>query len=168
MVLTSAVCTRSSARSRLPVSTTPKRSRPGSDATTNSSNSSSTLPEPRSTAIGCPVDMRVGSVALVGELAAQLQHGLGVHLADAAFGDAEHLADLSEGQALVVVERDHDLLAFGQCVDRAGEQILRLFGLERLDRVLGLGVLERVDEGQLVAALAANIEQLVECDDVDE
>jgi hypothetical protein len=77
-----------------------------------------------------------------------------VHLADAALGDAEHLADLGEGEALVVVERDDDLLALGQRVDRLGEQVLRLLGLERLDRVLGLGVLEGVDQRELVALLA--------------
>ena len=36
------------------------------------------------------------------------------------------------------------------------------------DRVLGLGVLERVDQAELVALLAADAEQLVERHDVDE
>jgi hypothetical protein len=56
---------------------------------------------------------------LLSQLRAQLQDGLGVHLTDAALGHTEHLADLGEGQALVVVQRHDDLLAFGQRVDRA-------------------------------------------------
>jgi hypothetical protein len=56
---------------------------------------------------------------LFSQLRAQLQDGLGVHLTDAALGNAQHLADLGERQAFVVVQRHHDLLAFGQRVDRA-------------------------------------------------
>src|SRR4051812_9324490 len=126
MVLTSAVCTRSSARCGSPVRITPNRSRPGSAAATKSSKSSMP-PQPRGRVAGCPAGATsskagVLSVALVGELAAQLQHGFRVHLADPALGDAEHLADLGEGQTLVVVERDDDLLALGQRVDGAGEE----------------------------------------------
>src|SRR3954447_21628343 len=62
----------------------------------------------------------------LGDLAAQLEHGLRVHLADARLGDAEHLTDLGQREALVVVEGDDDLLALGQLVDRPGEQVLRL------------------------------------------
>src|SRR5436190_7400492 len=166
IVLTSAVWTRSSARSRLPVRTTPNRSSAGNAATTNSSKSS-TLPEPIARTAGCPASQGF-SVALVGELAAQLQDRLRVHLTDATFGDAEHLTDLGERQALVVVEGDDDLLPLRQRVDGAREKVLRLLGLERLDRVLGLRVLERVDQRQLVAAFTADVEQLVERDDVDE
>jgi hypothetical protein len=56
---------------------------------------------------------------LFSQLRAQLQDGLGVHLTDAALGHTEHLTDLGEGQAFVVVQRHHDLLALGQGVDRA-------------------------------------------------
>src|SRR5207302_1514525 len=43
----------------------------------------------------------------------QAQDRLRVQLRDARLGDAEHLADLAESQLLVVVERDHELLALG-------------------------------------------------------
>jgi hypothetical protein len=42
-----------------------------------------------------------------------------VHLADPRLGDAEHLADLGQGQPLVVVQGDDDLLALAEPVDRA-------------------------------------------------
>ena len=64
----------------------------------------------------------------------------------------------------MVVQRYDDLLALGQCVDRLGEQVLGLLGLEGLDGVLGLGVLK----GELVALLAAGGEELIEGDDVDD
>jgi murein DD-endopeptidase MepM/ murein hydrolase activator NlpD len=56
---------------------------------------------------------------LFSEFRAQLQDSLGVHLTDAALGHTEHLTDLGQGQALVVVQRHDDLLALGQGVDRA-------------------------------------------------
>src|SRR5579884_2322849 len=59
------------------------------------------------------------SVARVVELGAQLQDGLRVHLADPALGDAEHLPDLGQREAFVVVEGDDDLLPLRQRVDRA-------------------------------------------------
>src|SRR5437762_616912 len=46
---------------------------------------------------------------LARELGAQPQHGLGVELADSRLGDSQHLADLAQGQVLVVVE-GHDQL----------------------------------------------------------
>src|SRR5919199_282250 len=57
---------------------------------------------------------------LVDEPGAQAQDGLRVQLAHARLGDAEDLADLSECQVLVVVERHHELLALGQPRDRLG------------------------------------------------
>src|SRR4051812_17048191 len=85
---------------------------------------------------------RCMSGGLLGQLRAQLEHGLRVHLADAALGDAEHLPDLSERQPLVVVESDDDLLAFRKRVDRSRQEVLRLLRLERRHRVLGFGVFE--------------------------
>src|SRR5207237_10742366 len=41
----------------------------------------------------------------------QAQHRLRVQLRDARLGHAEHFADLAQGQLLVVVERDDELLA---------------------------------------------------------
>jgi hypothetical protein len=113
-----------------------------------------------------PGDLATPSAHL-GELGPELEHRLRVHLADPRLGDAEHLADLGQGEALVVVERDDDLLPLGQLVDRLRQQELRLLRLEGADRVFGLGVLEGVDERQLVALLPADAQQLVERDDVD-
>ena len=89
-------------------------------------------------------------------------------LADPALGDAEDLADLGEGQALVVVERDDGLLAFGQGVDGAGEQPAQFAVLGDLDGVVGAGVLQGVDQAEPVAALAADVQELFEGDDVGE
>ena len=55
---------------------------------------------------------------------------LRVQLRDARLGDAEHLADLAQGQLLVVVERDDELLALGQARDRLAERLAEL-GLRR-------------------------------------
>src|SRR4051794_21502636 len=60
---------------------------------------------------------------LLAEARTQAQHGLGVELGDARLGHAEHLADLAQGQVLVVVEGDHQLLALGQPGDRVGDAV---------------------------------------------
>jgi hypothetical protein len=67
-----------------------------------------------------------------------------VRLADARLGDAQDLPDLGQGETLVVVEGDDDLL-----------------GLEHGHRVLGALVLQGVDQAEPVAALGADREQLV-------
>src|SRR5207244_4937516 len=87
------------------------------------------------------------------ETRAQREHGLRVELGDPRFGDPEDLADLAEGQALVVVEGDDDALALGQGLDRVGEAVLEL-GRLRLD--LGVGrvrIAARVQHRDLAAAL---------------
>src|SRR5215211_916228 len=95
----------------------------------------------------------------------QAQHGLRVELGDARLGHAEHLADLTQGQVLVVVERDHELLALGQGGDRVGEAVVELGGVEQLLRVGRVGVVERVEQGDLVAGGVRHRPQLVERDD---
>ncbi|MDQ1386196.1 MAG: hypothetical protein QOG65_3575, partial [Actinomycetota bacterium] len=65
----------------------------------------------------------------------QLEDRLGVDLADPALGDAEDIAYLVEGQALVVVEREHEALAVGHPVDRVGQDLTHLLGFEGLDRI---------------------------------
>ena len=65
--------------------------------------------------------------------------------------DAEHLADLTQGQLLVVVEGDDELLPLGQDRDRLGECLLDLCLLERELRARARLVLDRVDQGDLVA-----------------
>ena len=46
-----------------------------------------------------------------------MQHGLGVDLANSAFGDAEDLADLRQSQTFVVVERQNQFFALGELLD---------------------------------------------------
>ncbi len=73
----------------------------------------------------------------------------------------EHLADLAQGQLLVVVERHDELLALGQAGDRLGERLAHLGLVERVGRLDALRVLERVEERDLVA-LARGRPELVE------
>src|SRR3954451_24136667 len=95
----------------------------------------------------------------------QAQHGLRVQLGDARLGDAEDLADLAEGQVLVVVEGDHELLALGQGGDRVGEAVLELGGVEEVLRVGRVGVVQRVQQRHGVAGGVRHRPQLVERDD---
>src|SRR5919197_6460043 len=67
-----------------------------------------------------------GAARRAGEAGLQAQDGLRVELRDARLGDAQHLADLAQGQLLVVVERDDELLALGQARDRLAESLLEL------------------------------------------
>src|SRR5690242_19777033 len=76
---------------------------------------------------------------------------LRVELRDARLGDTKHLADLAEGELLVVVEGDDELLALGEPSDRVGECFLLLGHRQRALRVGGALVLDRVDERDLVA-----------------
>src|SRR4029453_11649633 len=85
-------------------------------------------------------------------------------LADARFGDAQDLPDLGQGEALVVVEGDHDLLPLTEPVDRVGQDPLHLLGLEDSHRVLGALVLQGVDQAEPVTTLGADREQLVQGD----
>src|SRR3954454_5114358 len=107
---------------------------------------------------------RLPSVPQVVSLQPRLesQHGLRVQLGDARLGDAEDLADLSEGQVLVVVERDHELLALGQGGDRVGQAVLELGGVEDLLRVGRVGVVQRVQQRDLVAGRVRDRPQLVQ------
>jgi len=83
-------------------------------------------------------------------------------LGDAGLGHAENLADLSEGQVLVVVEGDHELLALRQLGDRVGDPVLQIAHVEGLGRVGGPGVLDRVHQRYGVAGGVRDTPQLVE------
>src|SRR5215208_3399997 len=99
------------------------------------------------------------------EAALQPQHGLRVQLRDARLGDAEDLADLAQGQVLVVVERDHELLTLRQGGDRVGQAVLELgLGEQRLG-VRGVGIVQRVEQADRVTAGVRDRPQLVERDD---
>src|SRR5215207_6848153 len=69
-----------------------------------------------------------GLVAQVVALQAALepQHRLRVQLRDAGLGHAEDLTDLAQRQVLVVVERDHELLALRQRRERVRQPIRQL------------------------------------------
>src|SRR5439155_1564787 len=71
-------------------------------------------------------------------------------------------AALAQRQLLVVVERDHDLLALGQARDRVAERLAELRLGERALGVRARGVLDRVDQRHLVAARGGDRPQLVE------
>ena len=75
-----------------------------------------------------------------------------MQLGDARLGDAEDLADLPQGQLLVVVERHDELLAFREPGDRLAERLVELGLLERELGVIAGDVLDRVDQRDLVAA----------------
>jgi hypothetical protein len=70
-------------------------------------------------------------------LGPELENRLGVHLADPRPGDAQDLPDPGQGEALVAVEGDHDLLSLTKPVDRARQDALHLLGLEHGHRILG-------------------------------
>ena len=67
-----------------------------------------------------------------------------MQLRDPRLGDAQNLADLPQRQVLVVVERDDQLLALGQGADPLGQAVLDLAGGQRLLRVGGAVVSDRV------------------------
>ena len=56
-------------------------------------------------------------VQVLFDAAPQPQDSLGVELGDPGLGHAQHLADLLQGETLVVVEADDDALPLGQPLD---------------------------------------------------
>jgi hypothetical protein len=85
-----------------------------------------------------------------------------VELRDAGLGHTEHLADLAQGELLVVVERDDELLALGQPRDRVGHAVLEVRGVHDRGGIGRARVLDRVEERDLVAAGVADGPQLVQ------
>src|SRR6185312_3855246 len=80
-----------------------------------------------------PGSVLAGSRARAREARLQAQDRLRVQLRDPRFRHAEHLADLAQGQLLVVVEGDDELLALGQAGDRLPERLPQLrLGQRRL------------------------------------
>ena len=59
-----------------------------------------------------------------------------MELRDARLGDPEHFADLAQRQVLVVVERDHELLALGQARDRVRDAVLQLARVDDFQEAL--------------------------------
>jgi hypothetical protein len=54
---------------------------------------------------------------------------------DARLGHPENLADLPQGQVLVVVERDHELLPLGEAGNLVGDPVPHLGRVEHTGRV---------------------------------
>src|SRR4029450_6243967 len=121
-------------------------------------------PRPRRRVSAPPAAPLKASSACVLHLCPELEDGFGVHLADARLGHAQDLPDLGQGEALVVVEGDHDLLPLTEPVDRVRQDPLTLLGLEDSHRVLGALVLQGVDQAEPVTTLGAEREQLVQGD----
>src|SRR5215208_6487270 len=92
----------------------------------------------------------------------QPQHGLRVQLRDARLGHAEHLADLPQREVLVVVEGHDELLALRQPRDRVRQAVLHLGRVHLHGRVERLGVLDRVQERDLVTGCVRDGPELVE------
>src|SRR5690606_21166727 len=67
----------------------------------------------------------------VGQPRAQAHRGLAVDLAHARLAHAQHRADLAQVQFLLVVQRQHQALAFGQAGDRLGQRVAECGLLER-------------------------------------
>src|SRR5215210_169119 len=87
---------------------------------------------------------------------------LRVQLGDARLRDAQDLPDLPKRQLFVVVERHDELLALRQARDRVAERLAQLrmrHGHLRLGR---LRILDRVDEGDRIAAGRRALPELVE------
>src|SRR6266536_579601 len=103
-----------------------------------------------------------GARGRAAEAGLEAQNRLRVQLRDAGLGHAENLPDLAERQLLVVVERDDELLALGQARDRLDDRLAHL-GLRQCPlRVGRLGVLDRVDQGDLVAVRPGDCPELVQ------
>src|SRR5437867_732797 len=92
----------------------------------------------------------------------QAQHRLRVELRDARLRQPEHGAHLLHGELLVVVERDHQLLALRQARDRRGDQIDALPREQRPERIL-LVLLEAALQVQ--ALLAASEAEVLEAEE---
>src|SRR3954463_3343876 len=92
----------------------------------------------------------------------EAQDRLRVQLRDARLGDPEHVADLADGQLLVVVERDDELLPLGQAGDCVAERVAELGLCQRALRVGPGRVLDGVDQRHLVARRAGDRPELVE------
>src|SRR5205085_11680177 len=81
-------------------------------------------------------ELQSGARGRAGEPCLEAEDRLRVQLRDAGLGHAEHLADLAQGQLLVVVERDDELLPLREAGDGVGD---RLAQLRLRERALGVG-----------------------------
>ena len=83
-----------------------------------------------------------------------------MNLTDARFGDAQNRADLSQGQALVVIEGHDQTLALGEAAYGVSQKVPSLLLLERLPWSSDAGIREKIT--QCRPDSFARIEQFVE------
>ena len=91
-----------------------------------------------------------------------------MHLTDPRFRHAENLTDFSQGETLVVVEGDDNLLALGQTLNCLREDDFGLFTFERPHRIGCVLIFQSFTERALVAAVRTGIHQHVKSHNVDE
>src|SRR5204863_4248629 len=70
--------------------------------------------------------LETGACRRAREPCLEAEDRLRMELRDPGLGHPEHLADLAEGELLVVIERHHELLALRQACDRVGDRLLHL------------------------------------------
>src|SRR5262249_32966160 len=99
------------------------------------------------------------------EAAAQAEDRPGVQLRGPSLGAAEVLAELAEREVLEVVEGDRQGLALGKVLDRLLQAVLDLAGVERRLGIRGVLVLDRVEQGNLVARGVGCHPQLLQRED---
>src|SRR5439155_6925914 len=96
------------------------------------------------------------------EAGLEAQDGLGVELGDPGLGDAQHLADLAQGELLVVVKGYDELLSLRQPCDGLADRLLHLGLRERALRIRRIDVLDRVDQRDRIAAAGVHAPELVQ------
>src|SRR5690606_28401794 len=102
-----------------------------------------------------PSHGRAGGLELVAERAEELREDL----RDPRLGEAELVGDLAERLVLEVVEPDDPLLALGEPRDERLDVLEERLPLERLEGLLGLGVGERLDGGDVAVRAVALVER---------
>src|SRR6266508_3324312 len=157
---TAAYCSRRARRARDPDA---RPSRPGQARLGRYQHDEAAALEPAARASdGARLALERGTHGRAGQARLQAKDRLRVELRHPRLGDTEHFADLAQRQLLVVVERDHELLALREARDRVRDHLLHLGGVEGRRRRRPVGVLDRVDQRDLVAAGARDRPELVE------
>src|SRR5919198_2142493 len=90
--------------------------------------------------------LSAGSCYRRGEPGFQTQNGFRMQLGDSRLRHAENLADLPQGQLLVVVQRYHELFALGKPRDRVAQCLSKLRVRHGGLRLGGEGILDGVDQ----------------------
>ena len=81
----------------------------------------------------------------------EANYGLGVKLIDTGLGDGKDLSDLLECETLIVIERDYELLSFGEPFDSGSQCAFHLADFN-LGAGAGVFVVDDVRQMELFAA----------------